>query len=97
MKIVFLIGLVGFLAGSDIVAKDLVKKVCFDVQGMTCAGCAVTVKVAVKKLQGISSVAASLEKKDAVVEFDPSVVDEKKIKNAIDSVGYKADEKQCKV
>ena len=76
-------------------AADVSKKACFDVEGMTCSACTVTLKAAVKKLGGISSVSASVEKKSAIVEFDPKRTDADAIKKAIDSTGYSAKSAQC--
>lgn len=70
---------------------------CFEVQGMTCATCPITVKAAVKKLKGINAVTASLEEKNAVVDFDSQKTIAIEIKNAIDRVGYKATSQECKI
>ncbi|MGE0525604.1 MAG: heavy-metal-associated domain-containing protein [Bdellovibrionales bacterium] len=71
-------------------------KACFAVQGMTCATCSLTLKSAVKKLKGITNVDASLERKNATVEFDPEETSAAAIKKAIDDVGYKATVEDCK-
>lgn len=62
-------------------------KVCFDVQGMTCATCPITVKVAIKKLSGINEVNVSFKDKSAVDDYDE--------KKAIDAVGYKTSYQEC--
>lgn len=72
------------------------EKACFEVQGMTCATCPLTVKAAVKKLIGIREVTASLQEKNAVVDFDSRKINAAEIKKAIDSVGYKAIPQECK-
>ncbi len=72
------------------------EKACFEVQGMTCATCPLTVKAAVKKLKGIGEVNASLQEKNVVVDFNSQKVNATEIKNAIDSVGYKAIPQECK-
>ena len=71
-------------------------KACFDVQGMTCATCGLTLKSAVKKLNGIQDVRASVEKKTAIVRFEPKQTNVEAIQGAIDNVGYKATPKECK-
>jgi mercuric ion binding protein len=63
---------------------------------MTCAACTVTLKAAVKKLDGIRKVTASVEDKNAVVTFDVSKTNSEAVKSKIDSTGYKATVKQCK-
>lgn len=72
------------------------EKACFEVQGMTCATCQLTVRAAVKKLKGIGEVNASLQEKNAVVDFDSQKINAAEIKKAIDSVGYKAIPQECK-
>lgn len=72
------------------------EQACFDVQGMTCATCPLTVKAAIKKLKGIAEVSASLKENSAVVDFDSQKTNATEIKQAIDGVGYKATPKACK-
>lgn len=71
------------------------EQACFEVQGMTCATCPLTVKAAIKKLKGIHDVKASLQEKNAVVDFDSQKINTSEIKKAIDSVGYKAIHQEC--
>ncbi len=71
-------------------------KACYDVQGMTCATCGITVKSAVKKSKGVQEVKASVEKKNAVVQYDGTLTSPQAIKKAIDDVGYKATTQECK-
>ncbi len=72
------------------------EKVCFEVQGMTCATCPITVKAAIKKIKGITEVKTSFEEKSAVVDFDSQKTNTTEIKNAIVGVGYKAIPQECK-
>lgn len=62
----------------------------FHVEGMTCGGCAVGLKTAVKKLDGVQKVDASYEKSKAVVTYDPAKVKPEQIVTAIEKLGYKA-------
>ena len=48
------------------------KTIALDVPGMTCSLCPVTVKKSLTRVQGVSKVDVSLEKKVAVVTFDDS-------------------------
>lgn len=68
---------------------------CFEVQGMTCVTCSLTLKSAVKRLKGINDVKASVENKNAIVHFDPKQTTAAAIKKAIDDVGYNATPKVC--
>lgn len=72
------------------------KKTCFKVEGMTCAACVVTTKIAIKKLEGIQDIEVSLKNKSAIVNYDDSKTDPLKIKEKIDSIGYVATLNQCK-
>lgn len=42
------------------------------IDGMTCAGCAVAVKMAAGKVDGVASVDVSLEKNQARIAYDPA-------------------------
>jgi len=84
------------LSSFGIFSSAWAEKACFEVQGMTCATCPLTVKAAVKKLKGINEVKASLEEKNAVVDFDSQKINASEIKKAIDGVGYKAIPQECK-
>jgi copper chaperone CopZ len=63
---------------------------------MTCASCSVTLKAALKKLDGVQNVAVSVGDDSASVTFDPGKVTTKDIVAKIDNVGYKAELNQCK-
>jgi len=91
----FIIGLA--IMGVSLVANaaDGTKKSCFNVSGMTCAACGITLKSAVKKLKGISTIDASVENKNASVTYNPDLTSESEIKKTIDSVGYEATPKSC--
>lgn len=55
---------------------------------MTCTSCEKRVERTVKKLDGVLDVKASFSGQFAEIEYDDHVCDLKKIKNAIQSVGY---------
>jgi len=81
--------------GSASVAKADDQKACYSIEGMTCAACSITLKAGVKKLKGIAGVEASVEKKSAVVSFDPKQTSADAIGKKIDSIGYKSTVKEC--
>lgn len=64
------------------------KNIILNVDGMSCMHCENRVKKAVSALSGVSSVQVSLEGKTVAVEFDPAVVEEEQIKEAIQEQGY---------
>ena len=67
----------------------MTKKESYLVEGMTCSGCERTVSKVVGNIEGVSSSSADLESATVTVEYDPSKVSIDRIKNAINSVGYK--------
>ena len=63
----------------------------FEVEGMTCGGCELGVKMKVKKLDGVESVEASYEDSEAEVVYDPEKVTPNDIVAAIEELGYSAE------
>ncbi len=62
------------------------------VSGMTCGSCAMTVRLALNKINGVNSAEVSLEKNEAKVTYDPSLVTTDQLEAAIDATGFKATE-----
>lgn len=60
------------------------------VEGMTCGGCAASVHQALAKREGVKSVEVSLEKKQAIVKYDPTKVTPEQLAEAINQTGFKA-------
>ena len=67
----------------------MTKKESYLVEGMTCAGCERTISRVVGNINGVIYSKANLSSSSVDVEYDPSKVDIDKIKNAVNSVGYK--------
>jgi mercuric ion transport protein len=63
----------------------------FKVTGMTCAGCATTIRIALERTPGVRSAEVSYDRREAVVEYDPGAVTPEKLRDAINETGYKAD------
>jgi Cu+-exporting ATPase len=63
----------------------------FMVEGMTCGGCELGVKLAVKKLEGVESVDGSYQKGEAEVVYHPEKVTPDDIIAAIEELGYTAE------
>ena len=64
------------------------KTVTLDVPGMTCPTCPITIKKALNKVQGVSKVDVSYEKKQAVVTFDDTKTYTKALVQATTNAGY---------
>ncbi|MEM1546448.1 MAG: heavy metal translocating P-type ATPase [Candidatus Methanomethylicia archaeon] len=66
------------------------KKIVFGVEGMHCASCAATIEGELSRLRGITKASVSFTVKKAIVTYDPSEIDEEKIKKTIKNLGYEA-------
>jgi periplasmic mercuric ion binding protein len=64
------------------------KTITLNVPGMTCPACPITINKALNKVQGVSKVEISLEKKQAVVTFDDTKADTKTLVKATTESGY---------
>ncbi len=73
-----------------VVKESDLRKVVFDVTGMTCSGCEAHIEHAVSGLAGVVSVDASYEKGQAEVVYDEHLLSIEQIVQVIDSTGYKA-------
>jgi len=60
----------------------------FKVEKMTCAACPITVKKAIKRVEGVKSVSVDFDAKTAVVVFDPSITNVDEIAAAPTGVDY---------
>lgn len=68
--------------------SNLVKKT-FSISGMHCASCSTLITKSLKKINGINDVNVNYANGRAFVEFNKSLVDDKKIEGTINSLGYK--------
>lgn len=66
------------------------KKVKFDIQGMTCSSCSSHVEKAVGKLEGIQNVNVNLLSNNMIVNYDETILDKEKIIQAVVNAGYGA-------
>ena len=72
------------------------KKVKFDVFGMTCSSCQAHVDKAVKNLEGVKTVNVNLLSNEMVVEFDENKLLDADIIKAVVDAGYNAEVKKKK-
>ena len=68
------------------------KKVKFNIQGMTCSSCSAHVENAVKKLDGIQKASVNLLSNNMEVEYDEKILNNNKIIEAVTQAGYGASE-----
>ena len=64
------------------------RTVTLSVPGMTCELCPITVSKALKKIGGVEQVAASYEKKEAIVTFDDARTNVDALRKATADAGY---------
>src|SRR3989338_2210590 len=67
-----------------------IKKKQFNVIGMHCVTCAMSIENNLKKLAGVKSVNVNFATEKAAVEYDCAVCDEKKVVKAVKEAGYLA-------
>lgn len=77
-------------AGAAFSALAAPQTVALSVAGMTCAACPITVKKALTKVDGVTQVKVSYEKREAIVTFDDSKADAQKLIEAATNAGYPA-------
>ena len=70
------------------------KTVTLSVPGMDCEACPITVGKALKKVDGVGKVAASLEQKEAVVTYDDAKTNVDALREATANAGYPSRVKQ---
>ncbi len=64
------------------------KTVTLSVSGMSCAACPITIKKALTKVDGVTHVEVSYERKDAVVSFDDAKTGVPALIEATTNAGY---------
>src|SRR6266581_1580553 len=79
-------GLLGFMVLVPAYAEN--KTVTLSVPGMDCEACPITVGKALKKVDGVGKVAASLEQKEAVVTYDDVKTNVDALRKATANAGY---------
>ena len=58
------------------------------VEGMTCGGCVKSITNALQTKDGIKETNADLDSKTVTVSFDPAVIQEAGIRDAIEAAGF---------
>ncbi|MCH9674355.1 MAG: cation transporter [Gammaproteobacteria bacterium] len=66
------------------------RTVAFAIEKMTCATCPITVRAAMKRVDGVKAVDVDLDSKIATVTFDASVTSVSEIAGASSNVGFPA-------
>jgi mercuric ion binding protein len=72
------------------VAMAKTQKVTLNIPTMDCATCPITIRTALKNVDGVSSAKVSYEKREAVVVFNDEKTDIAALKKATADAGYPA-------
>lgn len=67
------------------------------VEGMHCEGCASSIEKKLKATEGVEEVRVSHEKKEAWVKFDDTKTSVARLRDAINSTGFKAVEEKAEL
>lgn len=89
-SLVLAIGTFVFIAFTSIAVSAATKKSTIRVDGMKCAKCSGAVEKALKATQGVEKVETSADRKEVVVEYNDEQVTEAKLREVINSTGFKA-------
>lgn len=76
------------LAGVSFAANAELKTVVLSVPGMNCAACPITVKKALSKVEGVTQVSVSLDKKEALVSYDDRKISIETLITSTSNAGY---------
>lgn len=82
----------GSTAAAPPVPAAGMKTASFKVEGMTCVSCETTIKLALERTLGVEHAEVSYDRGEAVVEYDPQKTTPDKLRDAINSTGYKVKE-----
>ena len=77
-----------------ITAAAFTKTVTIKVAGMKCAKCSASVSKALKATEGVEDAQVSSEKGEAVIKYDDQKLTEAKLREVINSTGFKAAEEK---
>ena len=77
-----------------ITAAAFTKTVTIKVEGMKCAKCSASVSKALKATEGVEAAEVSSEKGEAVIKYDDQKLTEAKLREVINSTGFKAAEEK---
>lgn len=74
--------------------KVVSEKAEFDISGMTCAACANKIEKRLNKLNGVQTATVNFALESALVEYNPDEVSVSDMKEAINKLGYRLEQKQ---
>src|SRR3954470_3142546 len=84
------LGAVLVLSVGVITASAFTKTVTIKVDGMMCGKCSASVTKALKATEGVQEAQVNSEKGEAVIKYDDQKLSEAKLREVINSTGFKA-------
>jgi copper chaperone CopZ len=93
-RVAVLLGLALVLTLGVVSVSAASKTTTIHVEGMHCGNCSASVTKALKATAGVETVDVSYEKGTAVIQYDDQKVSEAKLREVINSTGYKAIEEK---
>lgn len=67
-----------------------IEKIEFDISGMTCAACSNRVEKVLNRQEGVQLATVNLATESAVIEYHPGIIDEQRLVETIERLGYGA-------
>src|ERR671932_2283761 len=93
-RVAILLGLVLILSLAAVAASAATKTATIHIEGMHCKMCSASVAKALKATDGVEKVDVSFEKGVAVVQYDDQKVTEARLREVINSTGFKVVEEK---
>ena len=90
----FVVGCVLVLTLGVITAAAFTKTVTIKVEGMKCSKCSASVSKALKATEGVEEAQVNSDKGEAVIKYDDQKLSEAKLREVINSTGFKAVEEK---
>jgi len=69
--------------------SEKTKKIVLNISGMTCINCSHTIEKALLKLNGVTQATVNLAAEKALIDYNPDVIDQHVIEDAVTAAGYK--------
>jgi Cu+-exporting ATPase len=69
-------------------SQEKIKKIVLNIGGMSCVNCARAIEKQLSKLNGVTKATVNLAAEKAIVEYNPEIVNQKAIEEAIVEAGY---------
>ncbi|HTY74013.1 MAG TPA: heavy metal translocating P-type ATPase, partial [Candidatus Nanoarchaeia archaeon] len=73
----------------ETMSQEKIKKIVLNIGGMSCVNCAHAIEKQLSKLNGVTKATVNLAAEKAIVEYNPDLVNQKAIEDAIVEAGYR--------